>query len=544
MIMLRRFIVFCFLLFLFIHGKAQQDRPMRVEIEAKSNSDNYNIIPFGKKGVLLFYQSDVNWQQGNANWIFSLYDVNFKEKWTKTYSDSKYMNLRLQDKDEDNLYLFLQKAVGKNQKDDFSIVSVNISSGEIRSVKGVNPDHSDVNLFKVQNQVAYCAGATVPSLGAEIGQVFFSLTLVPFFSGYTLLHYHPSFFMVDLGSGNISSIKEKPKGQAWVESMETNPTKQSLFLTIKNHIPSKKNFMYLNEYDAKGSKLSSMELSTNNKKRKLNTAKLLNLGDSAEIIIGSYNNKVNGYGANAASNAFKEYSSGIYFTRVAGGQQKLIKFYNFADIKSFSFSLNSNRALRLKQKEIRKKAQGKEISFDISMLLHDIIVKDSQYIFIAETYRPEYHNVSYTTYDYYGRPNTSTYSVFDGYRYSDAIIMSFDKEGNLLWDNSFEMNDVISMNLDERVEVMFSEDDIILTYSNEGEIASKIIRGSQVVEGNTSTPIQTNYKNDKLLSDYNSDMAYWYGSYFISYGYQRIKNTSPGDKSKRTVFYFNKIGFY
>lgn len=542
--MLRRVLIFFFLFQLFSPAKAQDERPMRIEIEAKSSSDNYNIIPFGKKGVLLFYQSNATWQEANARWIFSLYDINFKEIWTKNYSDSKYMNLRLQDKDDDNLYLFLQKAVGKNQKDDFSVVTININTGNISSVKGVNPDHSDVNLFRVLNNKAYCGGATVPSLGAEIGQVFFSLTLVPFFSGLTLLKYHPSFFTVDLGSGSISSIKERPKGQAWVESMETNHAKNSILLTIKNHIPSRKNFMYLNEYDAKGNKLNSIELVTNNTKRKLNTAKLLSLGDSAEIIIGSYNNKVNGYGANAANNAFKEASAGIYFTRVEGGQQKFITFYNFSELKSFSSTLNSNKALRLKQKEIRKKARGKEISFEISMLIHDIIVKNGQFIFIAETYRPEYHNVSYTTYDYYGRPNTSTYSVFDGYRYSDAIIMSFDKEGNLLWDNSFEMNDVLAMNLDERVEVLFSEDDIILTYSNEGEIESKIIRGNEVVEGNTSTPIQTNYKNDKLISDYNSDMVYWYGNYFISYGYQRIKNTSPDARSKRTVFYFNKIGFY
>jgi hypothetical protein len=538
--------LFIFLLLIqFLPGvRAQNDRPMRIEIEAKVSSDNYHIIPFGKKGVLLFYQSTTGFSEANANWIFSLYDINFKEIWTKSYSDSKYMKLRRQDKDENNLYLFLQKSIGKSQKDDFSIVTLNINSGEVHNVKGVNPDHSDVNLFRVMNQKAYCAGATVPSTGAQIGQVFFSLTLVPFFSGLTLLKYHPSFFTVDLGNGNISSIKEKTKGQAWVESMVTNPATNTLSLTIKNHIPSRKNYMYLNDYDAKGSKLGSMELVTQNKKRKLNTAKLLSLGDTTEIIIGSYNNKVNGYGANAANNAFKEASSGIFFTKVSGGQQQFIRFYNFADLKSFTSSFTTNKALRQKKKEIRMKARGKEISYDIQMLLHDIIVHNGQYIFIAETYQPEYHNVSYTTYDYYGRPNTSTYAVFDGYRYSNAIIMSFDKEGNLLWDNSFAMNDVLSMNLVERVEVLFSGEDMILTYSNSGEIASKIIRGSQVVEGNTTTPIQTNYKNDKLLSDYNSDMVYWYDDYFISYGYQRIKNDQNNSKSKRTVFYFNKIGFY
>ena len=86
-------------------------------------------------------------------------------------------------------------------------------------------------------------------------------------------------------------------------------------------------------------------------------------------------------------------------------------------------------------------------------------------------------------------------------------------------------------------------DDIILTYSNDGEIASKVIRGNEVIENKDYTPIQTSYNNDKVISDNNSDMEYWYDNYFISYGYQRIKNTSIESKSKRTVFYFNKISF-
>jgi len=310
--MYRRIVVLILFLQLGSFAMAQEEKPMRIEIEAKASSESYNIVPFGKKGVLLFYQSTPSFSEENANWIFSLYDINFKEIWTKQYTDNKFMKLRLHDKDDDNLYLFLQRAVNKNQKDDFSIITININTGEIKCIKGVDPNHSDVNSFVVQNNKAYCGGVTVPKKGAEIGQIFFSLTLVPLFSGITLLNYHPSIFTVDLDKGQINSIHEKLKGQAWVESMEANRLKNSVFLTIKNHIPSRKNFMYLNEYDANGTKINTIELVTNNDKRKLNTAKLLSTSDSTEIIIGTYNNKVKGYGASAANNAFKEASSGIY----------------------------------------------------------------------------------------------------------------------------------------------------------------------------------------------------------------------------------------
>ncbi len=536
-----------FVAFLFLQSIAlaysQDNKPMRVELEAVSNTENYHIIPFGRRGVLLFYQTQASFIDQNTTWYFSLYDVNFKEIWTKQFSESRFMKLRLFDKDETNLYLFLQKAVNKNQKDDFSIVTIDIQSGNIKSTKGTNPDHSDVNSFEVYHNMAYCSGVTVPSKGAEIGQIFFSLTLVPLFSGITLLKYHPSFFMVNLSGGEIKSIPEKLKGQAWVESMETDTIKDAMLLTIKNHVASRQNFMFLNQYDLSGRKMSSIELNTQDNKRKLNTAKLLSVNDSTKLVIGTYNNKVKGYGANAANNAFMESSSGVFFTKVVNGIQKSISFYNFSNLKSFYASLTDRKAFRMKKMEIRKKAQGKEISLNYSLLLHDIIVRNNQFIFIAEAYYPEYHNVSYTTYDAYGRPTTSSYSVFDGYRYTNAVIACFDDEGKLLWDNSFELTNILSKKLDKRVETLFDGDDIILTYSSDGEIASKVIRGNEVIENTNLTPIQTNYSNDKVLSDYNSDMEYWYDTYFISYGYQRIKNTSVENKSKRTVFYFNKIAF-
>ena len=61
---------------------------MRVEIETKTNSDNYNIVPFGKKGVLLLYQIASSSSDHNANWVISLYDINFKEIWLNIISNT------------------------------------------------------------------------------------------------------------------------------------------------------------------------------------------------------------------------------------------------------------------------------------------------------------------------------------------------------------------------------------------------------------------------------------------------------------------------
>ena len=535
------FIAIIYLPGIVIFGQ-EVDKPMRREIEVHSEADTYQLLPFGRNGILLFYKS---WHQGDAKarWQFSLYDVNFRDCWTSSVEINRYYELRLYDKNDHTLWLFLQKAVNKRQKDEFIILTVDIAAGTIRTLPGKSPARTDITAFSVMDNQAYCGGVTLPSKGAAAGQVFFTLTLVPLFSGYTLLKYHPSFFRVDLNNGSIICMPEKYNGSAWVDDMETDTLRKRILLSVKNHIPRKRNYMFLNQYDSEGKLLDSVMLKTESPGRKLNSAKLLRASDSVQVVIGTYNNKTRGYDANASNNAFRESSNGFFFARINNGKQDVIRFYNFSGLKSFYQTLSDKNAVRVKKKAIRMNARGREMAFDYQVLLHDIILYNDQLIAIAELYYPEYHNVTYTTYDAYGRPITSTYTVFDGYRYTNAIITAFDTEGRLLWDNSFEIWNILSYSLSERVNTLFDGEDIVLTYSSDGEIASKIISGGTVTVDKDYTPIRTNYRNDKLVSDYNSDMEYWYDNYFISYGYQKIKNTSEGGKSRRTVFYFNKIAF-
>ncbi len=93
------------------------------------------------------------------------------------------------------------------------------------------------------------------------------------------------------------------------------------------------------------------------------------------------------------------------------------------------------------------------------------------------------------SYDYYGRAVPQYYSVFDGYRYTNALIASFDKNGEVQWSNIFDMLKIISFSLKERVNCFFDGDDIILSYTENGQIASEIINGADMFIGNQSLPL-------------------------------------------------------
>ena len=163
---------------------------------------------------------------------------------------------------------------------------------------------------------------------------------------------------------------------------------------------------------------------------------------------------------------------------------------------------------------------------------------------MEESYVPEYHPENFTEFDFYGRPYINTYNVFDGYRYTSAIIAGFDKTGNLKWDNSMEIRNLISTELIPKVNVFCSSSDtMVLCYSSEARIASKIIRENDVVEKLDFSAMEQMNPEDKMLSDSKNYMVPWYGPFFLCYGYQEIKNINSSENKKRLVYYFTKVRF-
>jgi hypothetical protein len=121
--------------------------------------------------------------------------------------------------------------------------------------------------------------------------------------------------------------------------------------------------------------------------------------------------------------------------------------------------------------------------------------------------------------------------------------MGFDQNGKLLWDNSFEINDVKTFTLEQFVKLEVQGDRIALLYLYENELRTKIIKDDQVLEGKTFEPIKTSGANEIVKNDQTdfNRLDYWYRGYFYAYGVQEITNPGTG---KRRVFFINKIRYH
>lgn len=92
---------------------------------------------------------------------------------------------------------------------------------------------------------------------------------------------------------------------------------------------------------------------------------------------------------------------------------------------------------------VRKLFKSKtEFGLNYNITMHDVIRTPQGYLLIGELYEPSYTSVPMTsTMMINGMVTTRTtyMQVFNGYQYSNAIVVSFSENGEPQWDQSFSM---------------------------------------------------------------------------------------------------------
>lgn len=281
---------------------------------------------------------------------------------------------------------------------------------------------------------------------------------------------------------------------------------------------------------------------------------LINPGDKRSLLDAASTTFAGGlqYLAGTQSRKSSQYSQGFYLSKFINGQQQFNKYYPFADLNNFFGHLKPKREERIMNRIERKRARGKIKKFNYRLLVHEILERDGEYIMIGEAYYPRY-NYSSTArggaFGSYGGYAPSTFNnnpYFLGYKYTHAVVVGFDQNCNILWDQTFKIEDIQTYSLEENVMVSASGGRVILMYLEENEIRSKVVEGNEIVEGRTFSPVKLSFESDELKSKDPSveGLNRWYEKTLFAFGEQSIKNPNGvAGKTNRKVFYINKIQY-
>ncbi|MCF6359733.1 MAG: hypothetical protein L3J29_03125 [Cyclobacteriaceae bacterium] len=501
-----------FLLFFFpILGLAQLEQPKRFETELEGYDNEFEIMVGGTSGVILYRTLNQYNKKGGQLWDFVSLDTALNIKWQKQVYLEKNLDFKGYDFSMDSYFFLFQKTSGNSR--DLKLMQMMSATGDTLRYTIKNLVPLILTEFEVTNGAAILGG----NYNSESVVIHFSL--------------------ID----NKTKVLPGIFGSK-VKLVQLKVDNNSITVLVSERTFDKRNTLTIKRYSIDGDYLSTHMFNPDFDKG-LIFGRIADVEDITNLVVGTYGAKKS------------DYSQGLFLGLVDNEEtQQKIEYINYADFENFFNYMKAKRQKRVSDRIDRKKIKGKKVKFNYRLLVHSVFKQDDTYILLGEAFYPKYSSSNYynrSTGHYAGYDSGSNDQLpmnFAGYRYTHGIVAAFDSNGKMLWDNSFEIEDVLSYSLEQFIHAAFVEEGIVLLYLYDNQIRSKIISGAEVIEGKKFDDLKLSFEDDKV-NNYSSNkiggLEKWYGNTFVAYGVQRIKNLQDsGVKLNRKVFYVNKVIYH
>ncbi|MGC4022020.1 MAG: hypothetical protein QM734_08790 [Cyclobacteriaceae bacterium] len=490
---------------------AQVEQTGRIETPVRIDAEAFSIVSLDTAGLLL-YRNFVGSAENQTELI--RLDTSLQQKWRGFLPTPKTLQLKSVKSFANKIYFFFKNLIPGSQE--FIVYTVNIKGGSYRS-------------YTIKNVIQFNPTEYVVATNAIlIGGYFNFRPLVLFFSlKEEKSHLLPGFLNEP---GEITQIESYPDGTSSV-------------VTSAKNINGKK-CIWIRHFDSDGEFLKTTIIEPEDNKN-LIFGRVAKTDNNSQVVAGVYGR--NSY-----------FSRGLFVAEINEYGEYAVHYYNFGDLENFFHYMKAKREKRIKDRIERRHIKGKKIKFNYRFLVHELITDGDQFILTGEAFYPKYAGRSsypnlspYNSTSPWGYgPNARYYPptynrpndlVFDGFQYTHAVAIGFDKNGTLKWDNSFEINGIKTFELEQYVKIVPRQNHIVLLYLYENLIRSKIIKDNQVIEGTTQNPVKTfNGQEQEAHGIRSNKLEHWFGNHFFAYGIQNLKDAEIPNQT-RTVFFINKL---
>lgn len=492
---------------------SQTSKVVRAEIETSENANPFQLANFQKNGIIALGKLNEFFDRKTINFQFIYYDNILQKKWLKKISLSEDYNFLGNFSVKDSLMIIFNKANRKSNEPNLLLLSFGIANGGYVISEFATKDKNDLVVVKQIKDYLILISENkneVYLVKIKVNDRTFNETL-------------------------ISNSKDK----STIEDFKVDTNNLSFYLLYKKLLSRRDYKFFINSYDFEGNKLETYEIINDDDNRQLLTAYIASIYNNELIINGSYNLSYEKFSLFSETTKFE--TAGIYVKKINQNGNIKTTFFNYLYFDNIGKYLNKKEVSRIKKE--REKGENKEQSLNYLTIEHDALTENNDIILISEAFYPEYRTVSDMSYDYYGRMTPTSRIVFDGYRYTNAFILCIDKNGNPKWNQLFDIWNILTMELKERVATVTIDNEMVMAYNNEADVVYKVLNDTATITEIDKIKVETLYSNDKVMKNLDYNLFHWYHNYFIAYGTQVIKNNTLANKSKRVVFYINKIAF-
>ncbi|WP_421764433.1 hypothetical protein [Ekhidna sp.] len=516
---MKKFLIVLLLIPFFSFSQRKKDRdtsavilqPNRIEFEKKRDGSEFYVVPGDKKGILLVEETlEASRGGGGYEWKLHMIDTALQIKWSQTLIIPSGGALLGYEYFEGRFYLLYSKNQFRSEDlvvYQFTSVSTDFVAYEITTVFPV-----DITHFESVGETLLIAG-----------YANFRPVVITYNINDRIPRVVPGFY------DNKNEILD----------LVVDEDSKLFTVIMSEKMRNKKYTVRVRTFTDRGDIIQD-NLVNPGEKRSLLDAASTTFAGGLQYLAGTHSRKS------------LQYSQGFYLSKFINGQQQFNKYFPFADLNNFFGHLKPKREERIMNRIERKREKGKIKKFNYRLLVHKILQRDGEYIMIAEAYYPRYNystaGSSFGAYGGFGyNPGAGrTNPYFLGYKYTHAVVLGFDPNCNIIWDQTFKIEDIQTFSLEENVVVSASGGKVILMYLEENEIRSKIVEGNDIVEGRTFNPVKLSFESDELKSKDPSveGLKKWYDETLFAFGEQSIKNPEGiTGKTQRKVFYINKIQY-
>lgn len=485
----------------------QISQPLRYEIEIEDFNNDYYIVSAQEEGLFVFKELDKKTDNNEYVWEIIRLDTSLQEINRREVVIDKKFSFRGYSYDNGKFVMLFQEGIDFAK--DLLFLTFSLNGETFQSYLYENLVPINLTEFEVKNDAVVFGGnvntrtvVMMYNFNAEKGIVL------------------PGFY------NDRSSLLQ----------IVTDTDDEWIRIITSDRMQNKRFGITVRAFNTMGGQVFTNELLAKDD-FSLTDGRIVNSSEGGNLLAGTYSIR-----------SRTETSRGIYVADFDKIEKDQINYYNYGDLQNFFNYMKERRKERVLKRIARKKVKGRKLKFSYRLFVQDIIKQNNENILIGEAYYPTYSNNTYShgfsSYSYNPFTNGRSTQVFDGYKYTHAVIIAFDDNGKLLWDNSFEINDLKSFQLEEHVQLAFLKNEIVMLYLYDQQLKIKVIKNNEIVEGKYTEDLKLMYDSDEMKSNDEEleGLEHWHGNNFYAYGVNKVKNLRDENiKLNRKVFFINKI---
>ncbi|KAA3436420.1 hypothetical protein [Rufibacter hautae] len=247
------------------------------------------------------------------------------------------------------------------------------------------------------------------------------------------------------------------------------------------------------------------------------------------------------------------HSQGFFSANLAGEFQ----FFSLGQLQHFFAYDHTAKTRKMERKYRHRIEKEKPVPATSQVLLHPILAHPQGFVVVGEVYSSKYTQLPYLpeSTSYYqggvidgvfktsspGLPLAKNNSgLYVSYHFRSAVVLLFDREGNLLWDNSYAINKHTALLQPNVKATVTSSGEVLLAAFNTGTLHYRSFTANGTISSKEPIALQDTNKLKKQPSDTPEGLVKWYGSHFVAYNFERAKNENG---KSHTIFTLQKFSF-